>query len=228
VPTISFKQLPRIPSEDLGPFGSNKRSESKTKCVRSSLTTCTTICLGDFTESDLFCLQTAIRSNDAAKSDYTLDATKRKSGEGGIWGKSFYLTLLDRDGVTFIAASDQYLGKAAKDVCHAIKTSVSVEVVDTETLTQSQDARGDTSGGVVGTIVNSTTGRRTHTDTSKIYVIVSGEHALLDCYEHRTGCTTIAPGKYYGQFDGGSIWINYQMPLTHKPLRNHYVIAGSW
>lgn len=167
-------------------------------------------------------------TNDAAKSDYTLDAIKRKSGEGSIWGKSFYLTLLDRDGVTFIAASDQYLGKAAKDVCHAIKTSVSVEVVDTETLTQSQDARGDTSGGVVGTIVNSTTGRRTHTDTSKIYVIVSGEHALLDCYEHRTGCTTIAPGKYYGQFDGGSIWINYQMPLTHKPLRNHYVIAGSW
>jgi hypothetical protein len=48
--------------------------------------------------------------------------------------------------VTFIAASDRYLGKAAKDVCHAIKTSVSIEVVDTETLTQSQDTRGDTSG----------------------------------------------------------------------------------
>jgi hypothetical protein len=167
-------------------------------------------------------------TNGAAKSDYMLDATKRKSGEGGIWGKSFYLTLLDHDGIIFITASDQYLGKAAKDVCHAIKTSVSVEVVDSETFTQSLDARGDTSGGVVGTIVNSTTGRRTHTDTSKIYVIVNAEHALLDCYEHRTGCTTIAPGKYYGQFDHGSIWINYQMPLTHQPLRNHYVIAGSW
>ncbi|HEY4842166.1 MAG TPA: hypothetical protein VIH78_09370 [Terriglobales bacterium] len=173
-------------------------------------------------------------TNDASKSDYTLDATKRKSDdkresdEGGLWGKTFYLTLLDRDGVTFIAASDQHLGKAAKDVCHAIKTSVSVEVVDTETLTQSVDVRGNTSGGLAGAIVNSTTGRRTHTDTSKIYVIVNGEHALLDCYERRTGCTTIGPGKYYGQFDGGSIWINYQMPLTHKPLRNHYAIAGSW
>ena len=167
-------------------------------------------------------------TNDAAKSDYTLDAAKRNSDDGGLWGKTFYLTLLDRDGVTFIAASKPYLGQAAKDVCHAIKTSVSVEVVDTETLTQSMDVRGDTSGELVGTIVNSTTGRRTHTDTSKIYVIVNGEHALLDCFEHRTGCTTIGPGKYYGQFDGGSIWINYQMPLTHKPLRNHYAIAGSW
>ncbi len=79
-----------------------------------------------------------------------------------------------------------------------------------------------------GSDPRSTTGRRTHTDTSKIYVIVNGEHALLDCYEHRTGCTTIGPGKHYGQSDGGSIWINYRTPLTHKPLRNHYAIAGSW
>jgi hypothetical protein len=35
-------------------------------------------------------------TNDAAKSDYTLEATKRKCGEGEIFGKSFYLTLLDR------------------------------------------------------------------------------------------------------------------------------------
>lgn len=52
--------------------------------------------------------------------------------------------------------------------------------------------------GTVWTVVNGTTGRRTHTDTSTIYVIVNREHALLDCYERRTGCATLGPGKYYG------------------------------
>jgi|HubBroStandDraft_6_1064221.scaffolds.fasta_scaffold00625_17 hypothetical protein len=115
-----------------------------------------------------------------------------------------------------------------KDVCPTTKTSVLVEVVDAQNLTQSQDTRGDTSGGAVGTVVNSLTGRRTHTDASTIYVIVNGEHALLDCYERRTGCATIGPGKYTGELDGDSIWVNYEMPITHKPLRNHYKIAGSW
>jgi hypothetical protein len=161
-----------------------------------------------------------------AKSDYTLEAIKQRIS--GTLAKSFDLTLFDRDGETVLAASNGNLGNSVEDVCHAIKTSVMVEVVDTQTLTQSKDARGDTSGGVVGAVVNGTTGRRTHTDTSTIYVIVNGEHALLDCYERRTGCTTIGPGKYYAQLDGGSIWVNYQMPLTHKPVRNHYKIAGSW
>jgi len=166
-------------------------------------------------------------TNDVTKIDYTLEAIKRKGSEGFL-DKSFDLTLFDRDERTVLATSNKFLGKSVKDVCHAIKTSVIVEVVDTQNLTQSLDARGDTSGGVVGTIVNEATGRRTHTDASTMYVIVNGEHALLDCYERRTGCTTIGPGKYYGQLDGESIWVNYQMPLTHKPLRNHYVIAGSW
>ncbi|MGD0212981.1 MAG: hypothetical protein ABSB87_07100 [Terriglobales bacterium] len=165
--------------------------------------------------------------NDVAKSDYMLEAIKRK-GRGGFLNKLFDLTLFDREGGIFIASSNDNLRDSVKDVCHAIKTSVLVEVVDTQTLTQSRDARGDTSGGAVAAAVNATTGRRTHTDTSTISVIVNGEHALLDCYERRTGCTTIAPGKYYGQLDGGSIWVNYEMPLTHKPVRNHYKIAGSW
>jgi hypothetical protein len=103
-----------------------------------------------------------------------------------------------------------------------LETTVMVEVVDMQNLTQSQDTR--TSGGVVGAL----TGRRTHTDASTINVIVNGEHAMLDCFEHRKGCTTIGPGKYYGELDGNSLWVNYQMPLTHQQVRNHYVIAGSW
>lgn len=77
-------------------------------------------------------------------------------------------------------------------------------------------------------VVNSATGRRTHTDTSNIYVIVNGEHALLDCYERRTGCATIGPGKYYGEQNGDGIWVSYRMPITHESMRNHYKIAGSW
>jgi hypothetical protein len=167
---------------------------------------------------------------DATKSDYTLEVirTKVHQGSGMESLDSFDLTLFDRDGKIVRNASNPSLGNSLKDLCHAIKTSVIVEVVDTQNLTQSQDTRSDTSGGAAGTVVNGLTGRRTHTDASTIYVIVNGEHALLDCYERRTGCTTVGPGKYYGEQDGESIWVSYQMPITHKQVRNHYKIAGSW
>jgi hypothetical protein len=156
---------------------------------------------------------------DATKSDFTLDAN-------GVT-----LTLFDRDGKTVRSSSGTsiyFLDDAVKDLCRAIKTSVMVEVVDTQNLTQSQDTRGDTTGGVAGAIANGTTGRRTHTDSSTIYVIINGEHALLDCHERRKGCGTISPGKYYAEQDGDGIWVSHQMPVTHKPVRDHYKIAGSW
>ena len=136
-------------------------------------------------------------------------------------------TLRDRDGITF-GASASSLGKAAKEICHAIKTSVIVEVEDSQNLTQSADRRGVISSNPGTTAANTLTGRRTHTDSSSIYVIVNGEHALLDCYERRTGCTTIGLGKYYGELEGDGIWVSYQMPLTHNWVRNHYKIAGGW
>jgi hypothetical protein len=166
---------------------------------------------------------------DASKSDYVLDAIKTTSTRpDGRIDESFDLTLLDRDGKTIRSSSGFNFGNSVKDVCRAIKTVIVVEVVDTQNLTQSTDARGDSSGGAVKAAVNGLTGRRTHTDTSTIYVVVNGEHATLDCYERRTGCTTIGPGKYYGELDGESLWVNYEMPLTHKAVRNHYKVAGSW
>ena len=159
-------------------------------------------------------------TSDTNKSDYRLEAKRRVNGQKGEG--IFDLTLLDRDGKTIRGASEWNLGKAVKLVCRAIKTTVMVEIVDTQTLTQSLDARA--SGGIIPAL----TGRRTHTDTSTIYVIANGEHATLDCYERHTGCTTIGPGKYYGELDGESIWVNYQMPLTHEAIRNHYRIVGSW
>jgi hypothetical protein len=167
---------------------------------------------------------------DATQSDFTLEAITGEISHGsGIEPEEkFTLTLFTPDGKTFHSTESTSLGSAVKTLCHAIKTSVLIEVVDTTNLTQSSDARGDTSGGAAAAIVKATTGRRTHTDTASIKVIVNGEHALLDCYEHRKGCGTIGPGKYFGEQDGDGIWINYQMPITHKPVRDHYKIAGSW
>ena len=109
-----------------------------------------------------------------------------------------------------------------------MEKSIAFEVVDTDNLTLTSDVRGDTSHGIGGAVATSLTGRRTHTDAMTMYAIIKGEHALLDCYEHHSGCATIAPGKYYGEQDGDGIWVDYRMPVTHKPERNHYQIAGSW
>jgi len=167
--------------------------------------------------------------SDATKSDYTLEAIETSTREGIriVVQRAFDLTLFDRDGITVSSASTDSLASSVNVLCHAIKISVPIEVVDTQNLTQSSDTR-DEWNGLVGTIVNSTTGRRTHTDASTISIIVNGEHALLDCYERRIGCTTIGPGKYYGEREGNGIWVSFRMPVTHKPVRNHYKIAGSW
>jgi hypothetical protein len=160
-------------------------------------------------------------TNDVGKSEYTLEAMKTVAPSNN-GSDGFNFTLFDHDGKIVRSTSTALLGNAMKDICRAIKNGVVVEVVDAQNLTQSIDARNN------GGIVPALTGRQTHTDTATINVIVKGEHAALDCYEHRTGCTTIGPGKYYGEFDGESLWIDYEMPLTHKPVRNHYKIAGSW
>src|SRR5271156_849755 len=132
-------------------------------------------------------------TNDVADSDYTLEAveTKARKGLRIVLDDSFDLTLFDAEDKAVWGTSAPSLGAALKGLRRAIETSLVVEVVNAQTLTQSSDARGDASGGLAAAIVNDTTGRRTHTDTDSIYVIVNGEHALLDCYERRTGCPTI-------------------------------------
>jgi hypothetical protein len=115
-------------------------------------------------------------------------------------------------------------------------TIVTVEILDTVNLTQSSDARGTNTGSVVGDIVANSTGRKTHTDTATLNVIINGEHVKLDCYEHRRGCMTLAPGKYVGELKIErdedvtitSVWINSEVPLSHAKIKDHYVVAGSW
>ncbi|HTW57018.1 MAG TPA: hypothetical protein VMD99_02685 [Terriglobales bacterium] len=163
-------------------------------------------------------------TQDTTKSDYIVDAIKKPDSNSGV---EYRLVLSDHSH-KIVGSSEASLTASVRDICHAIVGALIVEVVDSQNLTQSQDTRGNTSGGAAGAVVNGLTGRRTHTDNSMVYVIINGEHALLDCYERRKGCTPVGPGKYTGQRDGNSIWISYEMPVTHEPVRNHYKIAGGW
>jgi hypothetical protein len=123
------------------------------------------------------------------------------------------------------ASTDEKLSHAIQHACKFVKTLITVQVMDATSLTLSSDVRGRGQG-----LQQDLTGRVTHTDATNMYVIVNGEHALLDCFEHRKGCTPLAPGTYYANLDldKRSIWINHVLPVTHQPLRDHYVIAGAW
>lgn len=128
-----------------------------------------------------------------------------------------------------VTSTSENLSHAIKQACKFVKTLIVVQVMDATNLTLTKDARG--TGQNLGEVVaNDLTGRVTHTDATTMYVIANGERALLDCFEHRKGCTPLGPGTYYGNLDVDkrSIWVNHTLPLTHQRLRDHYVIAGAW
>jgi hypothetical protein len=174
-------------------------------------------------------------TTDKTKNDYILEARTSVSTPQDSTSEqqvSNDFVLFNRNHLLVRASSTSNLGNAVKDICHAIKNVILIEVVDSQTLTESLDVRGVSGGtgvaGAVGTIMNDTTGRRTHTDSSVLYVTTNGERAILDCYERRKGYTPIGNGKYYAEFDGESIWADFRMPLIHVYVRNHYVVAGGW
>jgi len=68
---------------------------------------------------------------------------------------------------------------------------------------------------------------RSHTGVSSIRVIIADEHVYLDCYK-RHACAPLSPGKYEGELSGGDVWINVQIPVTHKWSHDHYKVRGSW
>lgn len=154
------------------------------------------------------CSDVAIAS-DLATAPYVLEATKAITRSGLRIERvvQFDLAVSDRDGTLVGQASDTSLKSAVKEICRVIKTSVAVEVVDTQNLKLD---------------------RQTHTEASTIYVIVNGEHALFDCFERDVICATIRPGKYYAEQGGDGVWVTYRMPITHKAMRNHYKLSGSW
>jgi len=139
------------------------------------------------------------------------------------------LAVYDKSGQIVSWSDASSLSSQIKDICWSLETATVVEVVDADNLTQTSDLRGAPPAGGIAGVANEIAGRRrTHTDNATLDVIAKGEHAVLDCYEHHKGCTTIAAGKYYAAIYDGSIWISYEMPITHEHKRNHYVIAGSW
>lgn len=72
-------------------------------------------------------------------------------------------------------------------------------------------------------------GSRTRDVVFGVNAIVNGEHAKLTCMENHHGCTAVGPGTYDAEFDGkNTLWIISSQPLTHKVIRDHYKLAGSW
>jgi hypothetical protein len=114
-----------------------------------------------------------------------------------------------------------FLALAVSAFAKKNKEQVTIEVVATTTSTTHGEVEGN--GSIHGRKV-------THTDAATMKVIINGEHAYMDCYEHHKGCTPIAPGLYNGELEGkkGGVWVEYNMPLTHKLMRQHYIVAGSW
>jgi len=166
------------------------------------------------------CPNYAVTSH-AEKYDYVLETS---SGTGEILETSVY-----DSGGTLIRWSGARPSLAVKEICYALDTATLIEIVDTNNLTQSSDLRDAPSRPGIAGIADAIHGRRnTLTDNASLNIIANGEHALIDCYEHHKGCTTIGPGKYYAEIDGDSLWIDYEMPITHESKRNHYVVAGSW
>jgi hypothetical protein len=161
---------------------------------------------------------------DATDGDFTLEANKHRD----FLDTAYDLTLSDHDGITRGGSDPTNLDGAVKELCGALKAEFVIEVVDPENLIESVDARGTGTG--LGAVVNAATGRRTHTDASTMAVIVNGEHALLDCFEHEKGCVPIGPGRYYAELahDKKSLWVDHDVPISHVHVRDHYVIAGSW
>jgi len=162
-------------------------------------------------------------SSGADKHDYVLvTSVKTEDGTGRA------IAVYDKDGM-MIRWTGSRPSTAVKEICYALDAATVVEVVDMDNFTQTSDLRTAPSQPGLAGVADAIHGRRnTHTDNASLNIIANGERALLDCYEHHKGCTTIGPGKYYGEIDGNSIWIDYEMPITHEPRRNHYVIAGGW
>ena len=61
-----------------------------------------------------------------------------------------------------------------------------------------------------------------------VNAIINGDHARLKCYENHHGCTALGPGDYDAEIEKDNIWISTTMPVTHKVVRDHWKISGSW
>ena len=63
-----------------------------------------------------------------------------------------------------------------------------------------------------------------------VNALINGDHARLKCYENHRGCTALGPGMYTAEMDekNGDIWIVIVIPVSHKTIRDHWRVAGTW
>lgn len=83
------------------------------------------------------------------------------------------------------------------------------------------------SGGLIGAIQ----GNVRHEIVFQVNALVNGEHARLQCDEHHKGCTAMGPGIYDAELKQGAntdIWITVVLPVSHKTIRDHWVVSGTW
>jgi len=99
------------------------------------------------------------------------------------------------------------------------KQIIKVEVVATNT----QDIKYINPG-----IIGAFQGVKTKNLVYSMNTIIEGEHTKLMCKEGHKGCTSMTPGVYDAEFDGKSLWITFELPLTHKSIREHWELSGGW
>jgi hypothetical protein len=77
-------------------------------------------------------------------------------------------------------------------------------------------------------IVGAFQGVKTADVVFMVNAVVNGDHARLKCYENHHGCTALGPGEYDAEIDKDNVWIITMMPVTHRLIRDHWKVSGSW
>lgn len=77
-------------------------------------------------------------------------------------------------------------------------------------------------------LVGAFEGTKTSDVVFMVNAVINGDHARLKCYENHRGCTALGPGEYNAEVDKDNVWILTEMPVTHKVIRDHWKVAGSW
>lgn len=116
-----------------------------------------------------------------------------------------------------VAVIGLFLGTTA----FAHKKQIVKVTVPTGTEDRAVQSRG---AGLIGAIQ----GTKTTDVIFMLNVVIEGEKARLKCYEQHKGCSPLGPGDYEGELDKDSLWITQQIPVTHKMVRDHWKIVGSF
>jgi hypothetical protein len=96
-----------------------------------------------------------------------------------------------------------------------------------EIVTASEDTSVKTQG---GGLIGAIQGAKTHEVVFMVNALINGDHARLKCYENHRGCTALGPGMYDAEMDekNGDVWITIVLPVSHKIVRDHWRVAGTW